>query len=428
MMKVGMEMMAVNGATLTTDRNGNTNSAYYFDGSESYIDLGSHDMFNFNESSFSITFWIKAAIQDSTVLSKGVEGSSGKGWNIQCENTTGLGEGVRLDLSDGNTIIKESGSVNTGTEVFDGEWHYITFKLDRALQEASVYLDGVQKESIDISSLGNINSDQNLWIGRRGGGDWHIFNGSLDDIRVYNRALSGAEIQTLYNEESTVDIQANNLNWTATGVYLSVDDTLAITATGLIRICCGTSPLIITPDGYTPPNVNSYPAPDLNAYSLIGKIGQDGAPFFVGSNYSGVINTEGELYLIVNDDVHSDNTGYFTVITSVYTDLNDCESSFLKGYADGMATCEGMFTQEQIDQAVADAEAVKDQTIFNLNATITNKNLTISELTDAVNSMYTDEQINAEITKLLTICDLNGDGKIGLEEAIQALRIVANSN
>ena len=49
----------VNGATLTTGRNGNTDGAYNFDGTDDYINAGDRDDFDFGTSDFSFSLWVK---------------------------------------------------------------------------------------------------------------------------------------------------------------------------------------------------------------------------------------------------------------------------------------------------------------------------------------------------------------------------------
>ena len=141
------------------------------------------------------------------------------------------------------------------------------------------------------------------------------FSGAGDDVRIYTRALSESEIQQLYSgsscDSNSAVVQAANSNWIDTGFSVQTGDRLFVTTTGMIRICCGSSPLDISPDGKPPANDNAFPGPSLPAYALIGKVGQNGAPFFVGSSYTGNATTSGELYLIVNDGVHADNTGSF---------------------------------------------------------------------------------------------------------------------
>ena len=86
------------------------------------------------------------------------------------------------------------------------------------------------------------------------------------------------------------------------------------------------------------------------------------------------------------------------------------------------ATIAGMFTHEQLDQAVADAvadaETAKD-------VVIAEKDQTITDLTATVASMFTREQLDQAVARERQRWDVNGDGRIGLPEAIRALQVVS---
>nr|NNM89710.1 hypothetical protein [Bacilli bacterium] len=63
-----------------------------------------------------------------------------------------------------------------------------------------------------------------------------------------------------------------------------------------------------TPTGEATPAGVGYPAPTLNRYSFIGKIGSNGKPFEVGSSYTGTASGAGTLYLMINDNILYDNS------------------------------------------------------------------------------------------------------------------------
>jgi hypothetical protein len=76
-----------------------------------------------------------------------------------------------------------------------GEWHRVTFRYDGATGEQAAYVDGVKR----IAATGHASfarGDVNLLIGFAGG-NGGAFGGLLDDVRVYNTALSDAEIAAL---------------------------------------------------------------------------------------------------------------------------------------------------------------------------------------------------------------------------------------
>lgn len=79
------------------------------------------------------------------------------------------------------------------------EWHFGVVKADDTY--IYIYLDGKLKNKVLLSDF-NINpqmSSSEFRIGINEYRQWYPFNGLLDDVRVYNRALNDQEIQTLYN-------------------------------------------------------------------------------------------------------------------------------------------------------------------------------------------------------------------------------------
>lgn len=84
----------------------------------------------------------------------------------------------------------------TGGKVNDGEWHHIAGTWDGKV--IRTYIDGKKSSELACSGTLEKNSDP-LYIGARGGNQrW--MNGLIDEIKVYNRALSEAEIKTDKND------------------------------------------------------------------------------------------------------------------------------------------------------------------------------------------------------------------------------------
>jgi len=112
--------------------------------------------------------------------------------------------------------------------------------------------------------------------------------------------------------------------YTATGMHVAAGTQLTFTASGTFQ--WAPSPCVnctTTPSGdpwstcsYRQPP--AYPAPGLPCWSLIGKIGASGTPFEVGTSLDYTVPTgvSGELYVGVNDNDLSDNSGSWTVMIS----------------------------------------------------------------------------------------------------------------
>jgi len=109
--------------------------------------------------------------------------------------------------------------------------------------------------------------------------------------------------------------------WTDTGITLHAGDQLGITAAGEIYVSAvpasegpGGNPAC-TPATTYPAQSAQFPAPDLPCWSLIGRIGS-GAPFEVGGSTQ-LTATSGELYLGVNDDSFTANSGSWSAAITV---------------------------------------------------------------------------------------------------------------
>jgi hypothetical protein len=86
------------------------------------------------------------------------------------------------------------------TRVFDandyGTWHHVAGVFDSDNQTYTLYLDGTEVDSATTSATAVAESSAPLTIG--GLEDQFSVDGALDDVRIYARALSGTEIQSLY--------------------------------------------------------------------------------------------------------------------------------------------------------------------------------------------------------------------------------------
>lgn len=195
----------VNGATLTTDRNGNINSAFSFNGVLDHIEIPHSNSINQNEISISLYFNADDFIGDlnQNVLVSKREYS---GWGNSYE--LGLGKDPNTCWSDPNCdnsiyTLYTSENVNyilsysSNNALQNGEWYNIVYTHDNST--VKFYLNGNLVLIQASNGLFNTNNTLPLWFGARpGGGGRHFYNGVLDDIAIYNRALTQEEITALY--------------------------------------------------------------------------------------------------------------------------------------------------------------------------------------------------------------------------------------
>lgn len=185
----------VNEATLTTDRFGDENSAYDFDGNNDYIIVNEDNSLDFIENeNFTICCWINTISNQSTRIIMKRNGTSGHNWYSVGIRNNGLNIGIELSNNYPINYFTENGNVI----VNNGVWHFVTIQRVSSTS-IKIFADG----TLDTvcSDFGfNLSNSSDLYIATYFNTPAEPkFNGKIDDIRIYNRALSESEIQELYH-------------------------------------------------------------------------------------------------------------------------------------------------------------------------------------------------------------------------------------
>ncbi len=189
--------------TLTADRNGKANSAYFFDGASGYVSVMDSQPLRLNSTDFTINVWVKIdaynASSGSFVISKRTSGSA-DGWGSSIT-------GYSLQNSIGAFGLAFFGPGGTdpfaiSTKVVStGGWNMVTTVYTLSKQQVTFYINGVLDKTTTSIASPNAAITAGMYIGRdnpASPGDGYFFKGSMDDIRIYGRALTFAQIQKLY--------------------------------------------------------------------------------------------------------------------------------------------------------------------------------------------------------------------------------------
>jgi hypothetical protein len=184
----------VGGAVLVADRSGFASDAYGFNGSDNYIKV-IKDCGNFNTSDFTISAWVldNDAIGSGAIVSKRNSSSYGNFFTLSYCNHPGY----EID----QTNIQDY-SHNYIAGDYLGVWHHIV--MVRAGTSVSLIMDGTIQQTFASPVIQSINNDAYLSIGARYYGNYltEHFKGSIDDIAIWNRALTQQEITDLYNSSN----------------------------------------------------------------------------------------------------------------------------------------------------------------------------------------------------------------------------------
>jgi len=256
-----------------------------FDGSSSYISLGTPSNLRISPS-VSISAWIKT--------------SSGSTEVIEQLSTPSLGGHIAYGIS-----VNSSGQIamrveyasslfsnlNTTTTVTDGNWHHIVCIYNAGTQ--TIYIDNVSRASGGTGSsiyYETTSGGAYMGVDFSGGSDSSYFNGDLDEVGIWAKALSTTEIANLYNSgnaqtmvgnvsdsETEVDTVTHIYN---AGIHLLVNPTPETETEGeLVTMLRGSQPLITFRSA-------TYPYSTLSSPFIFSEMvaNQSGLPVLAGDN------------------------------------------------------------------------------------------------------------------------------------------------
>ncbi len=187
----------VNGATLTTDRFGNTNAAYSFDGTSNYIQLPNNS--SITPANITVSLWAKILSNkvNQRLIRQRASGFD-VSYNMQAQYGATATNKLSSDLYTSSTINYNPIINNV---VNDQQWHQIIFSYDGL--NFKIYIDSLLAYQNNSNGAGSIyynNSGNGFTIGRDGdNADWYL-NGIIDDVGIWNRALTTSEVTQLYNQ------------------------------------------------------------------------------------------------------------------------------------------------------------------------------------------------------------------------------------
>jgi uncharacterized protein (TIGR02145 family) len=188
----------VNGATLAADRFGNASKAYFFNGNSS-ITVPNNSTLNL--SNFSINAWVYLQNFNGPaheVLTKGCDLGENYEFLIYGPVDSGAVETAILFSNGSRSGTSGSGIPNNCINKTNSlKWHFLTATFDVGTGYLRTYIDGVPN-CIDLLNRTPQANSSPLTIGREPCFSGRELLGKIDDIAIYNRALSPAEVQQLY--------------------------------------------------------------------------------------------------------------------------------------------------------------------------------------------------------------------------------------
>ena len=211
------------GASLTADRFGTANRAYRFESKDKDHITISYPVGDFGLSDFTISLWAKrnSAAGNTLFSQRNAPFNNSSWWELGWGNFT-----VNENLAYQSTV-----NVNVEDTLRNDVWYHFTGVRDG--NTVKFFINGIPLGMCSTQQVLNIDNQANGEIGCYFfESPQQCFDGSIDDIRLYSRALSTTEVQVLYNEGGYQASLENNENGST---YNSLDwEEMIMTVHGLI--------------------------------------------------------------------------------------------------------------------------------------------------------------------------------------------------
>jgi hypothetical protein len=184
----------VNGATLTSDREGNPDSAYRFDGDQDYIQTGSSPSLQVR-TTMSIAAWIKVedfdGVSSRAIAAQGTIFDTDGNWQFFVTKNGAL----RFGKNNTDFSVTSDAAISTST------WHHIAVTFSSGA--VKFYVDGEIASTVEMGSSSFNETSDGIKIGEREYSQAsNDFKGKIDQFRLYGRVLSMSDVQQLYGNDS----------------------------------------------------------------------------------------------------------------------------------------------------------------------------------------------------------------------------------
>jgi len=176
--------------------------AVKFDAAGEHIELTNAIVYNPLTESYSYNFWVKGTspspVSAHPYILYNSPGLAGKSYSVVCAILYNNSDELNMFIYDGSSQVKV---VIAGSKIWDGDWHMITFVASHADEEIRAYLDGVLEDTTAIPYTSFTLTSANYYkqISKAATLTNRTAYVTLDQLAVWNKALTANDITKLYN-------------------------------------------------------------------------------------------------------------------------------------------------------------------------------------------------------------------------------------
>ncbi|HVW67314.1 MAG TPA: LamG domain-containing protein, partial [Candidatus Peribacteraceae bacterium] len=202
-------------------------AALSFNGTDQFVSIANSSDFYYGNQDFTVSAFVKTTNGNESVLGDFNGSAPYRGWGLYIYannkvNFFGYGDQGSNDTS------------QAGGTVLDGNWHNLVGVYHRSGNQLTIdtYVDGVLAGS-HTATVGSISANSSLLFGYYRGQENNTFNGSLDDVRVYGRALTATEVAEINAGCTNVVTSSSSSSAVSSAVSSAATSSAASSATSV---------------------------------------------------------------------------------------------------------------------------------------------------------------------------------------------------
>jgi hypothetical protein len=291
---------------------------------DNYIDIP--DSPDLHLKQFTVAAWFKTSKNyyvNAMIVNKGGLGGEAAGQNMNYGIWLTSQERLKAGFESADGTDYHITHTNTFA---DGRWHYVVLSYDGTA--IRLYVDGAQLSWRPIASVPDSSGTQPLRVGTDSNSESSYFVGTLDEIRVWNRALSTNEVSDQYKlglfsssglvVHSDGDVQAPEPTDTTPPTITAPPDKLIETTTDMIQVDLG-KPMVTDLEDPTPTVTNNAPT---NGFA----IGSTSVTW-TAKDDAGNIATDTQMVKVVTESGSSGTSYTFCALGCDYNNLQTAINS-----------------------------------------------------------------------------------------------------
>jgi len=168
-----------------------------FDGVDDYVEVPHSGALDFADQSFSISLYVKVESFPGPMYLIHKGSFSGSWFGLEIKNNE-----LRFAIDD--NIIKSQSKISGISALLANKWNHIAGVRDRAEEKIKLYVNGEMVSSA-TDGTGSISEEEDMYLGCNTN-NTDPLSGVLDEVRIFNYALSDAEVQAIYESLTDVEI------------------------------------------------------------------------------------------------------------------------------------------------------------------------------------------------------------------------------